>query len=138
MLRVLGDLEGVAGVISGQIGNEKKRLAASLLFIVDREVVGVDFRHGRPPLSFSGQRGACQGQRRMSLRILLVVRFVSGKGTGMLSAQPRTMIARPIRNLSTKPRRMRSGDDLGRNASSGSRRLRSPAPHLLHEGAVPI
>ena len=45
MFRVLGDLEGVAGVVGGEIGNEDQRFSRPLLFVIDRESVDVRFRH---------------------------------------------------------------------------------------------
>src|SRR5216683_6900163 len=46
VLGVLCHLEGVTGVIGGQIRKENERLSGSLLVIVHRDVVGFDFRHG--------------------------------------------------------------------------------------------
>src|SRR6266849_2221843 len=45
VLGVLCHLEGVTGVIGGQVGNENERLAGSLLVIVHGEVVCLDLRH---------------------------------------------------------------------------------------------
>src|SRR5207248_5662098 len=42
---ILGNLEGVAGVICSKVGNENQRLTTSLLIVVDGEVVGFDLRH---------------------------------------------------------------------------------------------
>src|SRR6266849_4491553 len=46
VLGILCYLEGITGVIGGQIRNENQRLSASLLVIVYRDVVGFDLRHG--------------------------------------------------------------------------------------------
>src|SRR5713101_8336507 len=46
VLGVLCHLEGVTGVIGGQIRNENEGLSGSLLVIVHRDVVGFDLRHG--------------------------------------------------------------------------------------------
>ena len=45
MLGIFGDLEEVAGVVSGEIRNENERLARSLDLVVDRDVVDLDLRH---------------------------------------------------------------------------------------------
>src|SRR6185437_5987339 len=49
MLFVVGDLEGVAGVVCGEIGDEDQRLARPLALIVHRDAVDLDLGHGRPP-----------------------------------------------------------------------------------------
>jgi hypothetical protein len=46
VLGVLRHLEGVTGVICGQVGNENEGLSGSLLLIVHGEVVGFDLGHG--------------------------------------------------------------------------------------------
>src|SRR6266851_3879729 len=46
VLSVLCHLEGVTGVIGGQVRNENEGLTASLLVIVHRYVAGFDLRHG--------------------------------------------------------------------------------------------
>src|SRR5258708_39592929 len=45
VLGVLCHLEGVTGVVSGQIRKENEGLSGSLLVIVHRDVVGFDLRH---------------------------------------------------------------------------------------------
>jgi hypothetical protein len=46
MLGILSHLEGVAGVVSCQIGNEDQWFSGSLLLIVYGDVIGLDFGHG--------------------------------------------------------------------------------------------
>src|SRR6516225_9749164 len=48
-LGVIGDLEGIAGIVGGQIGDEKERLTAALLLVIDSDTVGLDFRHVYKP-----------------------------------------------------------------------------------------
>ena len=45
MFGVVGDLEGVAGVICGEIGDENERLARSLGLVIDRDAVDFDLGH---------------------------------------------------------------------------------------------
>jgi hypothetical protein len=47
VLGVLGDLEGVAGVVRGEVRDEQQGLARALLFVVHRDVANLDLRHGR-------------------------------------------------------------------------------------------
>jgi hypothetical protein len=49
ILGVIGDLEGVAGIVGGEIGNEDERLAGALLLVVDRDVVDFHLGHLEPP-----------------------------------------------------------------------------------------
>jgi len=63
VLGIFCDLEGITGVIGGQVRNENKRLAGSLLVLVYGDVVRFDLRHGnlswldgiksKAPLQFS-------------------------------------------------------------------------------------
>src|SRR6185312_7212008 len=46
VLGVFRHLKGVTGMVGAQIRNKQERLSASLLLIVDGEVVGFDLRHG--------------------------------------------------------------------------------------------
>jgi hypothetical protein len=65
VLGVIGDLEGVAGMVGGKIGNENKRLSRPLLLVVDGDAVGLDFRHANLPVGFLvGLRG--RGAQRAS------------------------------------------------------------------------
>jgi hypothetical protein len=45
VLEVLGNLEGIAGVISGQVGNQDQRLSDSLLIVVHGDTVRFDPGH---------------------------------------------------------------------------------------------
>ena len=45
MLGVVGDLEGVTGVVGGEVRDEHKRLARSLALVIDRDVVDLDLGH---------------------------------------------------------------------------------------------
>ena len=47
MLGVIGDLERVAGVVGGEIGDEDERLACALLLVIHSDVV--DFHLGMRP-----------------------------------------------------------------------------------------
>src|SRR5206468_3047140 len=49
VLAIFGNLESVTGVIGGQVRNQNERVAGSLLFIVDGDVVGFYFRHAASP-----------------------------------------------------------------------------------------
>ena len=50
MLGIIGDLEGVAGIVGGEIGNEDKRLPCALLRVIHRNAIRFDFRHANLPL----------------------------------------------------------------------------------------
>src|ERR1700722_10202539 len=52
VLSIVGDLKSITGLISGQIGNENKRLSRALLLVVDGDAVGLDFRHAYLPDRF--------------------------------------------------------------------------------------
>jgi hypothetical protein len=45
MLGIVGDLEGVAGVVSGKVRDEHKRLSRSLGLVIHRDVVDFDLGH---------------------------------------------------------------------------------------------
>src|SRR5436189_208730 len=49
VLSVLSYLEGITGVVGGQIGNEDQGFTCSLLIIIHGQIVGFDFRHGVCP-----------------------------------------------------------------------------------------
>src|SRR6476660_9527114 len=49
VLGIVGDLKGITGMISGEIGNENKWLSRPLLLVVDGDAVGLDFRHAYLP-----------------------------------------------------------------------------------------
>ena len=49
VLGVLCHLEGVAGVIGGQVRNENEWLSSSLLVVVHCDVIGFDLRHASTP-----------------------------------------------------------------------------------------
>ena len=50
LLGVLRHLEGIAGMIGGQVWNENEWLTSSLLVVIHRDVIGFDLRHGSPPV----------------------------------------------------------------------------------------
>ena len=51
VLGILSHLEGVTGVIGGQLRNKNEGLTGSLLIIVHRDVVGFNLRHGITPFA---------------------------------------------------------------------------------------
>ena len=50
MFGVLGNLESIAGMISGQVGDQDQRLSGSLLIVVHSDTVRFDFGHLIVPL----------------------------------------------------------------------------------------
>ncbi len=44
VLGIVGDLKGIPGIISREIGDENKWLTRPLLLVVDGDAVGLDFR----------------------------------------------------------------------------------------------
>ena len=53
MFGIVGDLEGVAGIVGGEIGDEDERLSGALLLVVHGDTVRFDFRHVNLPLRMS-------------------------------------------------------------------------------------
>src|ERR1700722_11243669 len=49
MLGVVGDLEGVTGIVGGKVRDEHKRLARPLGLVVDGDVVDLDLGHETSP-----------------------------------------------------------------------------------------
>ncbi len=56
--RVLGDLEGVTGVIGRQIWDQDQRFSGSLSLVVDRDAVGGDLGHLVSPFGYCSERTA--------------------------------------------------------------------------------
>src|SRR5213079_1228236 len=43
VLRVVGDLERVAGIVGSQVGDKHQRFTAALLVVIQRDVAGLNF-----------------------------------------------------------------------------------------------
>jgi len=74
---VLGDLEGVTGIVGRQVGNQHQRLSGSLLVVVHRDVLGSDLGHLAPPF---GKR-AISGARKMLAPCMRLVKGYAPRQT---------------------------------------------------------
>jgi len=54
LLGIIRDLEGVAGIVGGEIRDEHQRLAGPLLLVVHRDAVRLDLRHVNLPVRIAG------------------------------------------------------------------------------------